>query len=221
MTEGYLYCFSNESMPGILKIGMTERHPQERLKEANGSDTWRPPTPYVMEFAKKVANVKDKEKTLHMLLKEFNKRINPKREFFSISKEVCYGFFELIDGDYLWPDEDSDEEEIYSLPSENIMSSIISRQCFFRDMKYSFKEGQLIRHMINKEHIWVATYNAEKNCLLYDNEVHSMSSFARTHHRSVNPSRKSANGWAECEALVNDNWISTSSMGYNNTSSEN
>ena len=38
---GYVYCFRNDSMQGILKIGMTERTPIERLNEANTADTWR------------------------------------------------------------------------------------------------------------------------------------------------------------------------------------
>ena len=29
--EGWVYCISNESMPGLLKIGMTDRTPQQRL----------------------------------------------------------------------------------------------------------------------------------------------------------------------------------------------
>jgi hypothetical protein len=62
MTDGYIYCFSNPSMPAILKVGMTERTPIIRLGEANASDTWRPPTPYKIEFAKKVSDASGKEK---------------------------------------------------------------------------------------------------------------------------------------------------------------
>ena len=76
-------CFSNDSMPGILKVGVTERTPDLRLSEANSPDTWRPPTPYKIEFAKKVYNPKQKETTLHKLLSQYTERINPKREFFS------------------------------------------------------------------------------------------------------------------------------------------
>lgn len=34
MTDKYLYCFSNQSMPGILKVGMTKRTPEIRLKRS-------------------------------------------------------------------------------------------------------------------------------------------------------------------------------------------
>ena len=62
------FFFSNSSMPGILKVGMTERTPNIRLNEANSSDTWRPPNPYHIEFAKKVLNPKEKETNIHKLL---------------------------------------------------------------------------------------------------------------------------------------------------------
>ena len=116
MTDGYVYCFSNESMPGILKIGMTERTPDIRLNEANSSDTWRPPTPYKIEFAKRVFNPKQKELTLHTLLSQYTERINSKREFFRVSVEEVKTVFDLMDGE-LWvknnneEDEDDEEEE--------------------------------------------------------------------------------------------------------------
>ena len=97
MTYGYVYCFSNESMPGILKVGETDRLPDVRLKEANRSDTWRPPTPYKIEFAKKVLKPKEKEKKLHLILSEH--RINPNREFFRISSKKLHLLFDLMDGE--------------------------------------------------------------------------------------------------------------------------
>jgi len=98
-TNGYVYCFSNPSMPGILKIGMTERKPGARLNDANCSDTWRPPTPYVIEFAKYVKCPKDKERTLHYILEKYTERINLRREFFRISPENAKAFFDLMDGE--------------------------------------------------------------------------------------------------------------------------
>jgi len=111
MTDGYIYCFSNPSMPNILKIGMTERTPDIRLKEANNADTWKPPTPYKIEFAKKVINPKQKETTLHSLLSKYTIRTNPKREFFQVSIEEVKIFFDLIDGE-LWINDKKEELKV-------------------------------------------------------------------------------------------------------------
>lgn len=110
MSEGYVYCFSNPSMPNILKIGMTERTPIERLNEANASDTWRPPTPYKIEFAKRVNNPKMKEYMIHKLLSELSERINPKREFFRNSVEEVNTIFNLIEGEW-WEQTKDDNKE--------------------------------------------------------------------------------------------------------------
>ena len=79
---GYIYAISNKSMPWILKIGMTERRIEERLKEANGTFTL---IPFVVEISKKVLNCKEKEKCIHQILQ--SKRVNPKKEFFEVMIE--------------------------------------------------------------------------------------------------------------------------------------
>ena len=76
---GYVYALSNESMPGIFKIGMTERSPEERLLEANLPYVFTPPTPYVIECYKKVKNCKETEKMIHALI--YDKRVNKNKEF--------------------------------------------------------------------------------------------------------------------------------------------
>jgi hypothetical protein len=99
-SEGYVYCFSNPSFVGIVKIGMTTRYIEERLQEANHCGTWGPPTPYLIEFAKKVNNPREKEKVLHRLLEKYSERVNTNREFFKISVIDARLFFDLIDGEY-------------------------------------------------------------------------------------------------------------------------
>jgi hypothetical protein len=97
--EGYLYCISNEYMPGILKIGKTSRTPESRLKEAN-SCTWAFPA-FRIEFAKKVKDVHRKEKLLHRLLEQYTERVLSRREFFRISIEEVRAFFDFTDGE-MW-----------------------------------------------------------------------------------------------------------------------
>ena len=150
MTDGYIYCFSNPSMPDILKVGMTERTPQARLSEANASDTWRPPTPYKIEFAKKVSNPSQKEKTLHILLEQYTERIHPRREFFRVSHEEVRKFFDLMDGE-MWAEtyeeeEEEEEEEDTSSESAPRVKAAGVKGC--RDMAKCFTNGQRIRHTI-------------------------------------------------------------------------
>ena len=207
MTDGYLYCFSNESMPGILKVGMTDRTPVIRLNEANSSDTWRPPTPYKIEFAKKVLNPKQKETTLHILLSQYTKRINPKREFFRVSIEEVKTFFDLIDGDLCVnedPEEDSEEGDNQSTTSN---SPVV--KC--RDMSICFTNGQRIRHTIGINKTWIGIYDSSKNGIIYDKNFYkSLSGFAAMHYSIDRKDRvKSANGWKECECEINGKWIST------------
>ena len=98
---GYIYCISNlDIMPGIYKVGVTMRSPLDRLKEANSSDTWKIPY-YKIEFAKKVTNPKEKERTLHRLMEKFMKRVHPRREFFRGEIDDIKEAFKLMDGD-LW-----------------------------------------------------------------------------------------------------------------------
>lgn len=94
-TIGYIYCFKNESMPGIYKIGMTVRTPRERLAEANKPDAWRPPTPFEQCFAKKVHMPLQKESILHKLLDSY--RIHPRREYFKLSEHQIKLMFDLMD----------------------------------------------------------------------------------------------------------------------------
>ena len=121
MNKGYVYCFSNESMPGILKIGMTSRSPLDRLRDANiGSSTWKPPTEYKIEFAKEVVEPYNTEQTLHSVLPN---RINPNREFFKMTVDEARVYFDEMEGTY-WtiPDDvkenDSEDDTESSSDSE-------------------------------------------------------------------------------------------------------
>lgn len=108
---GYLYCFSNPSMPGILKVGMTLRTPEDRLAEANRPDTFKPPTNYRLEFAKRVSDPRAKEATLHGLLGSFAIQVNKNREFFRVPVNEVRRFFNLMDGLW-WEDTELEEEEL-------------------------------------------------------------------------------------------------------------
>ena len=96
---GYIYCITNPSMPGVVKIGMTRRMPEERLADAN-RDTWNH-TKFQLAFAKKVQDPEQKERAIHKILEQHGQRKSTSREFFTISVELTKMYFDLIEGDFL------------------------------------------------------------------------------------------------------------------------
>ena len=211
MSEGYIYCLSNECMPGILKVGMTERTPDVRAKELFTTGV---PTPFIIEFAKKVKDVKTKEKKLHELLEEYTDRVGMNREFFRVSPEKVSMFFDLMDGE-MWETtkEEEDVEEIVEAVDEITVQAPPSVNTTelkkTRNMAKCFTNGQRIRHTIvgiNKT--LNGTYDSSKNEIVCDDKSYdTLSGFAISHHRIYNPARKTANGWTECKCEVDGKWI--------------
>lgn len=93
-TNGYVYCFSNESMPGIYKIGMTRRDIPSRLRDANKGSTWSTPTPYKAELSIYVENPHKTERYIHIKLKEY--RVTSHREFFKLPLSTIKELFDTI-----------------------------------------------------------------------------------------------------------------------------
>jgi hypothetical protein len=213
ITYGYLYCMINLSMPGIFKIGMTKRTPEVRLNEANQTDTWRPPTPYKILMAKRVTNPEHKEKQIHAILSINNKRINPNREYFQSSLDEITALFELIDGEsWVNPLEERQREEIREITEireirEKPLNATVKGS---RDITKCFTNGQLIRHTIEIDKTWIGVYDSLNNGIMFDTKIYkSLSGFAQTHYSMDKSTRKSSNGWKECECEVNGKWIST------------
>ncbi len=76
---GFVYVLSNESMPGIVKIGMTTRDPEVRLKEINAATGV---LPFAIEAVIISRNAKWTEREVHERLA--GRRISKSREFFRI-----------------------------------------------------------------------------------------------------------------------------------------
>jgi len=156
---GYVYAFSNESMPGIFKIGMTERTLEERLSEANLPDTFKPPLPYVIEIHKKVNNCKETEKKIHALLSD--KRVNPHREFFKITIEELNEIFNNIDDEINIVLEKENEfidkinNNIFDILSKFKVTKISFNKCAIeinhekKEYKYQDYNSRNLVHIIN------------------------------------------------------------------------
>lgn len=79
---GFVYVLSNPAMPGIVKIGMTQRDPDVRLREINSATGV---LPFSIEAVIASRNAKWTEREVHSRLT--GKRVRENREFFRVPVE--------------------------------------------------------------------------------------------------------------------------------------
>ncbi|WP_299996901.1 GIY-YIG nuclease family protein [uncultured Cedecea sp.] len=111
--NGRVYILSNESMPGIYKVGMTTVSPEARAKELSAPTGV--PTPFKVEASYHCDDPSYSEKEIHDYLSEY--RVNNSREFFKHSLEdikwICSECCQL----------DSDENIEYWAPYYTVISA--------------------------------------------------------------------------------------------------
>ena len=79
-----VYALSNASMPGLLKIGRSDKSAASRIESYNRRSNTA--LPFVVEIEiRTFARSQEVERALHNLFSD--QRISPKREFFQISLE--------------------------------------------------------------------------------------------------------------------------------------
>ncbi|NTF17424.1 GIY-YIG nuclease family protein [Agrobacterium rubi] len=79
---GFVYVMSNAAMPGIVKIGMTSRNPEIRLREINSATGV---LPFTLEAVIVSRNAKWTEREVHSKLS--GRRVRENREFFRIETD--------------------------------------------------------------------------------------------------------------------------------------
>lgn len=77
---GYVYFLSNPSMPGLVKIGRTARHPEKRVSELTSATGV--PTPFRLEGFIRTDDAVRTESEIHRRMGAT--RVNRRREFFSV-----------------------------------------------------------------------------------------------------------------------------------------
>lgn len=83
MIYGFVYVLSNYAMPGIYKVGMTNRPPRERVDELSKATSV--PLPFELVLYAQVRDAGAVERDLHQELDMY--RLNSSREFFQCSIE--------------------------------------------------------------------------------------------------------------------------------------
>lgn len=89
----FVYVLSNEAMPGLVKIGMTDdTSTNARIGQLYTSGV---PYPFDLEYACEVPNALSVERALHTAFAPH--RVNPRREFFRIEPEQAIAILRLLD----------------------------------------------------------------------------------------------------------------------------
>ena len=78
-TKGWVYVATNESMPGIVKIGRSKNHPDQRMSELQSTGV---PTPFLCNYCVLVEHHEDLEAEIHRAFSEV--RVTENREFFRL-----------------------------------------------------------------------------------------------------------------------------------------
>ena len=102
-----VYILTNQAMPGIIKIGITDGLIEQRIKELDKTST---PLPFECFFAKKVSDNKFIESKMHEAFDTF--RIRQNREFFRMDPSAAKAALDMTEGEDVTPKEDVVETEI-------------------------------------------------------------------------------------------------------------
>jgi hypothetical protein len=86
MAAGFLYVLINPSMPGLAKVGKTERNPTERVGEL--SSATGVPSRFILAFQQPVADCDFAELWVHRELERGGYRLTSGREFFNAPLEA-------------------------------------------------------------------------------------------------------------------------------------
>lgn len=94
----WIYILSNDTMPGLVKIGFTKNKPSERVKQINAATGVA--LDFSVEWAYPCFNAHDLEKEIHIYLENQGFRVNKKKEFFNITTEQARSVIERIGEPY-------------------------------------------------------------------------------------------------------------------------
>ena len=167
----FVYILTNQSMPGLIKIGRTDRDLQSRVKELNSQTGV--PLPFEVHYACEVADSAATEKALHNGFAD--ERINPKREFFRKNPERVVAILQHFAIKQEIIDETTTvetKEEIQALNKESN-----KRRESFNFSLVDIPVGSEIKYIRDEDFVAIVVDDKKIN---FNGEITSLSSSAQT-----------------------------------------
>lgn len=170
---GFVYLLTNPSMPGLVKIGMTQREElDQRLRELYTTGV---PLPFECAYACKVPQFRcrDIEEALHIAFEP--SRVNPNREFFRINPNQAIAIMKLFNA------QDATEEvqkEIDNDTDENDKEAFrksVSRRPALNFFEMGLRQGDELV-LVSNPNIRITIASERK--VIYKDETYSISSLS-------------------------------------------
>jgi len=128
MAKGFIYIAKNQAMPGLLKIGYTEKVPTARVDELFTTGV---PEPFQIAYYCLVDDAKSLEGTIHRRLESFRSRKN--REFFRVDLEpVLHVVSSLCKPEHEWQPPKPPNKEIIAYSRHDVSSEERELENFVR-----------------------------------------------------------------------------------------
>jgi hypothetical protein len=93
MAKGYIYVLTNPAMPGVVKVGRTERDPSDRARELQTTGV---PNPFALFHSRFVNDCEAFEKQIHHVLAQRGVRLSSNREFFELQPHEAVALIDLL-----------------------------------------------------------------------------------------------------------------------------
>ena len=165
-------------MPGILKIVVSRKSPEELLAAVCEH------TPYQLEFSSEIPTT-----CVYELLNRLRERSKPFPEAF-LWKGLTDSFFHIT------------FENALLCVSSIIRKSPETMRKIFTDGQ------KIRHYIKRKNDYWIGTYSAKENRILRGQKSYTLCDFASSHVRLNYPLRMTGvNGWDQCECKVGEEWI--------------
>lgn len=195
-----VYIFTNEAMPGLVKIGRTSTSVEQRLSELNRSTGI--PLPFVCYYAARVADSPVVERKIHEAFGDH--RIRQQREFFRLSPHRAQAALELAALEDVTPRQEIIDE--YPEDAEKGLTREATRRSLPNFTEYQIPQGAIL--LFTKNNQITAQVDGDRS-VLFDGVSQSLSAAALQALRSIGYNWKAAQGsayWEYDGETIWDRW---------------
>jgi T5orf172 domain len=163
---GIVYVLVNQSMPGLIKIGITAENIETRMRQL---DTSGVPLPFECFYAAEVANPALVERALHEAFED--QRVRQNREFFELSPDKPKVVIKLLELRDVTP-----RVDIVSAPGDQeALNQARRRRSRFRFSSVGISQGAELHSAFDDA---VTCIVKDDTSVVFRNEEHSLSSSA-------------------------------------------